>query len=51
MLGTPGNPIITQEWQLIVVLAIGIGVVALIHQFIRRKVARDKVRDRDEEGA
>ena len=47
MLGTPGNPIVTEEWQALLLFAVGIAVVALIHSHVRRRAARDRARDRD----
>ena len=49
MPGTPGNPIITQEWQAAILFAVGIGVVFLIHRYILRKIARDRRRASDTE--
>ena len=46
MPGTPGHPIVTQEWQFLIVLVVGVAAVAIIHQIVRRLVARDKNRDR-----
>ncbi len=51
MPGMPGNPIITEEWQMLLLLAVGIGIVVFIHKFILRRVARDARRDRDDRGA
>ncbi len=48
MLGTPGNPIVTEEWQFLIVLAVGILAVALIHRYVKRRVARERLRDRDD---
>ncbi|MER2604949.1 MAG: hypothetical protein ABTQ29_03885 [Siculibacillus sp.] len=47
MLGTPGNPIVTEEWQFALVLVVGVAIVALIHRIVRRRVARDR-RDRND---
>ena len=46
MPGTPGHPIVTQEWQFLIVLAVGIAAVFVIHRIVRRLVAREKSRDR-----
>jgi membrane protein implicated in regulation of membrane protease activity len=51
MLGTPGHPIITAEWQGLLLLAVGIAVVALIHRYVKRRIARDRSRDIDDRGA
>jgi len=48
MLGTPGNPIVTEEWQGAIVLVVGIVVVALIHRYVKSRVARERSRDRDD---
>ena len=48
MLGTPGNPIVTEEWQILLVLAVGVVVVAVLHRIARRIVARQQARDRDD---
>ena len=48
MPGTPGNPIVTQEWQFLIVLAVGILAVALIHRYVKKRVARERPRDRDD---
>ena len=49
MPGTPGNPIITQEWQAAILIAVGIAVVFLIHRYVQRKIARDRRRASDTE--
>ncbi len=49
MLGTPGHPIITQEWQAAILFVVGIGAVVLIHRLILRKIARDRRRASDTE--
>ena len=48
MLGSPGNPIVTEEWQFAIVFAVGVGLVVLIHRYIRRKIARDRARESDD---
>jgi len=40
MFGTPGTPIVTEEWQ-------ALPLFALIHRHVRRRAARDRARDRD----
>ena len=48
MPGTPGNPIVTQEWQAAILFAVGIVVVALIHRYVKKRVARERPRDCDD---
>jgi membrane protein implicated in regulation of membrane protease activity len=50
MLGTPGHPLITAEWQIGLVLALGFVVAAILHRIARRMVARDRSRDHDDRG-
>ncbi len=49
MPGTPGNPIITEEWQAGLVLLVGVAIVFLIHRYVLRKIARDRRRSSDTE--
>ncbi|HQF30623.1 MAG TPA: hypothetical protein PLJ34_04170 [Hyphomicrobiales bacterium] len=37
----PGSPLITDFWQLVLVLAAGIGVIAVLHRIIRHKIGRN----------
>ena len=48
MLGTPGHPLITAEWQFAIVFAVGVAAVFVIHRIARRMAARDRSRDRDD---
>ena len=45
MPGTPGNPIITEEWQIALVSAVIVTVVWILTRIARR--VADKYRDRD----
>ncbi|MBL8573775.1 MAG: ABC transporter ATP-binding protein [Hyphomicrobiaceae bacterium] len=48
MPGQPGSPLITQEWQIALVLVAGVIVVAILNRIIRRKVRRDNPERRDD---
>ncbi|MEZ5841217.1 MAG: hypothetical protein R3D02_12605 [Hyphomicrobiales bacterium] len=37
----PGSPIVTEFWQLVLVLAGCIGLIAILHRIIRHKIGRD----------
>ncbi len=43
----PARPLITEFWQAALLLAVGIGVVALITRYARRRAERDR-RNADE---
>ena len=48
MLGQPGSPLITQEWQIALVLVAGVVIVAILNRIIRRKVRRQQAERRDD---
>ena len=48
MLGTPGHPLITQEWQIALVILAGLGVAYLLHRIARRIAAKERFRADDE---
>ncbi|WP_333825234.1 hypothetical protein [Pinisolibacter sp.] len=50
MPGTPGNPIVTQEWQIALVLIAGFAVAYLLHRIARRMAAKERSSRRDDRG-